>query len=153
MQKQQQKNIFFSLDSQTEKIMGLRPLDAKIVKSVCLHLGPLGAVRCPSLLSDISLFPSHDASSHLLPRLPDDLGPGREGELCGQRGEVEVLDPVLLPGDAGAGAVDQDAVLVDHVHDGRDLAGVGAVLENGHATDLNELVERLQGEDGRPTLI
>ncbi len=81
---------------------------------------------------------------HLLPALPDDPRAGGEGELGGQRGQVEVLDPVLLPGDARARPVDQHPVLVDHVHDGGDLAGVGPVLEDGHATDLNKFLERLK---------
>ena len=59
---------------------------------------------------------------------------------------MEVLDGVLLPRHLRAGPVDEDAVLVDHVHDGRDLALAGAVLQHSHAADTDELLERLQGD-------
>ena len=59
---------------------------------------------------------------------------------------MEALDGVLLPRHLRAGPVDEDAVLVDHVHDGRDLALAGAVLQHRHRTDRDELLERLRGE-------
>jgi hypothetical protein len=34
--------------------------------------------------------------------------------------------------------------LVDDVDDGRDLAGEGTLLDDGHATNLNEFLERLK---------
>ena len=36
------------------------------------------------------------------------------------------------------------SVLVDDVDDGRDLAGEGTLLDDGHATNLNEFLERLK---------
>ena len=60
---------------------------------------------------------------------------------------MEVLDGVLLPRHLRAGSVDEDAVLVDHVHDGRDLALAGAVLQHSHGADRDELLERLQEKD------
>ena len=58
--------------------------------------------------------------------------------------EVEVLDGVLLPRHLRAGPVDEHAVLVDHVHDGRDLALAGTVLQHRHRPDRDELLERLR---------
>ena len=66
---------------------------------------------------------------------------------------MEVLDGVLLPRHLRAGPVDEDAVLVDHVHDGRDLALAGAVLQHSHAADTDELLERLQEEKGHIYLV
>ena len=57
---------------------------------------------------------------------------------------MEVLDGVLLPRDIRAGPVEEDAVLVDDVHDGRDLALAGAVLQHRHRPDRDELLERLR---------
>ena len=34
--------------------------------------------------------------------------------------------------------------MVDDVDDGRDLAGEGTLLDDGHATNLNEFLERLK---------
>lgn len=57
--------------------------------------------------------------------------------------------PVLLPGDSGLGPVDEDAVLVDDVDDGGDLALAGAVLQHRDAADLNELLERLEKKEAK----
>ena len=78
-------------------------------------------------------------SSHLL---ADNLGGGVESKVDFQGCELELLDGVGLAGDAAGGAIHQHAVLVDHVHDRGDLAGVGPRAKHGHAPDLYKLFKR-----------
>ena len=73
--------------------------------------------------------------------LADDLGGGVEGEVDLEGGQVQLLDGESLPGDSGGGPVQEDAVLVNNVDDGGDLARVGAISQDGNASDLYKLAE------------
>ena len=49
---------------------------------------------------------------------------------------MHLLDGLRLPDDTGGGPVQEDAVLVNHVDNGSDLAGFGAISHDGNASDL-----------------
>ena len=96
-------------------------------------LGPLGA--------DVGFGPG----------LADDPGGGGVGEVQLELGQVQVVHPVLLAGHSCAGTIDQDAVLVNHVHDDHEFSLQWANGGLGHTACLNESLERLQGERIRLT--
>ena len=54
---------------------------------------------------------------------------------------MQLLDGLRLLDDTGGGPVQEDAVLVNHVDNGSDLAGVGAISHDGNASDLYKLAE------------
>ncbi len=57
---------------------------------------------------------------------------------------MKVLDPVFLTLNTGARSVDQNSVLVNDINNSGDLSGLGAIVENGNASNLDEALERLE---------
>ena len=74
-----------------------------------------------------------------------------ERDLDVELGEDDPADGDGLSADARQleGAVDEDAVVVDEVHDGAQLAGVGAVVDEADTADFQVFVEGLEEKRGK----
>ena len=86
----------------------------------------------------LSINGTYLLSLHLL---ADDLGGGVEGKVDLEGGQLQLLDGESLPHDTRGGSVQEDAVLVNDIDDGGDLARVGAISQDGNASDLYKLAE------------
>lgn len=55
---------------------------------------------------------------------------------------MDIFDPKLLSGNSRS--IDENAILVDDIDDGSDLAVVRSVLKDHNSTDFDKLLERLE---------
>merc|ERR1719150_2201149 len=68
---------------------------------------------------------------------------GVEGELHSNWGQLQLFDGVRLTENTTGGSINKNAVLVNDVDDGGNLALVGALApKDGHAANLHKLLER-----------
>merc|ERR1719422_384978 len=74
---------------------------------------------------------------------PNNPGGRVEGELDSNWGQLQLLDGVRLTENTTGGSINKNAVLVDNVDDGGDLALVGTLAsKDGHTANLHKLLER-----------